>query len=636
MLAGYVGRILHVNLSTGNMHIENPPDEFYRKYVGGSAMGLAYLLRTAAPTSDPLGPENVLTFMLSAPTGAAVSGQSRMCANARSPLTGGIGDAQCGGFFPAELKFAGFDGIVFQGRSAQPVYLWVHDGQAELRPAGHLWGKTTTEAEGLIKEELGDRRVEVAQVGPAGEKLSSLAAIINMGNRANGRTGLGAVMGSKNLKAVAVRGSTKKVKLAEPKRVQSLARGAAKEIRDNLGVYTLQEYGTAGSVSGQHLTGTLPTRNYNEGQFARFEEISGEAMKDTILVKNDTCYACTVRCKRVVETEWSGRAVPPESGGPEYETIGTFGSYCLVDDLPAIAYANMVCNEFGLDTIGTGATIAWAMECYANGLLSDAEIGFPLRFGDATAMTRMVDQLARREGFGAVLADGSAQAADKLGLGHDYLITIKGTEAPAHMPQAKRSLALIYAVNPFGADHQSHEHDPSIESGAAELDLARLRLLGFDHTLAPGSLDDEKVDYALKTQLFYSFLDSAGLCQFVWGPAWQLYGPAETLDLVRAVTGWGDFDIEELLLVGERRVDLMRLFNARAGLGPQDDTLPAKFFRPLQGSGPTAGEAIDRAEWEQAKELYYERLGWDAPERLPSPARLAALGIEEFTGLASD
>ena len=198
------------------------------------------------------------------------------------------------------------------------------------------------------------------------------------------------------------------------------------------------------------------------------------------------------------------------------------------------------------------------------------------------------------------------------------------------MPQAKRSLALIYAVNPFGADHQSHEHDPSIETGAAQLDLARLRLLGFDHTLAPGSLDEEKVDYALKTQLFYSFLDSACLCQFVWGPAWQLYGPAETLELLRAVTGWDDFDIEELLRVGERRVDLMRLFNTRAGLGPQDDTLPAKFFRPLQGSGPTAGVAIDRAEWEHAKELYYERLGWDAPERLPSRARLASLGIVEY------
>ena len=416
MLAGYCGRVLHVDLSTGHMQIENPTDAFYRKYLGGSAMGLAYLLRTTAPKADPLGPENVLTFMLSAPTGAAVSGQSRMCANARSPLTGGIGDAQCGGFFPAELKFAGFDGIVIQGRAAQPTYLWVHDGQAELRPAGHLWGKTTTQAEDLIKEELGDRRIEVAQVGPAGENRSRLAAIVNMGNRTNGRTGLGAVMGSKNLKAVAVRGSSKKINLAAPKRVQSLARSAAKELPENLGVYSLQQYGTASVVSGQHFMGTLPARNYNEGQFAQFEQISGEAMKDTILVKNDTCYACTVRCKRVVETEWAGRAVSPKSGGPEYETIGTFGSYCEVDDLSAIAYANMVCNEYGLDTIGTGATIAWAMECYANNLLSETEIGFALRFGDAAAMTRMVDDIARGEGFGAVLADGSAAGGRQAGI----------------------------------------------------------------------------------------------------------------------------------------------------------------------------------------------------------------------------
>jgi aldehyde:ferredoxin oxidoreductase len=493
-----------------------------------------------------------------------------------------------------------------------------------------LWGKTTTQAEALIKAELGDQHIEVAQVGPAGENRSCLAAIMNMGNRANGRTGLGAVMGSKNLKAVAVRGSGKKIDLAAPKRVQLLARSAAGEIRANLGIYSLQQYGTASVVSGQHLTGTLPARNYNEGQFAQFEQISGEAMEDTILVRNDTCYACAVRCKRVVETEWAGRPVAPNSGGPEYETIGTFGSYCEVDDLRAIAYANMICNEYGLDTIGTGATIAWAMECYATGLLSEAQIGFPLPFGDAAAMTRMVDQIARREGFGAVLADGSARAAGRLGVGHEHLITVKGSEVPAHMPQAKRSLALIYAVNAFGPDHQSHEHDPSIETGAAETDLSRLRLLGFDHTLAPGSLDEEKVDYALKTQLFYSFLDSACLCQFVWGPAWQLYGPSETLDLIRAMTGWDDFDLEELLRVGERRINLMRLFNARAGLGPQDDTLPAKFFRPLQGSGPTAGVAIDRTEWERAKELYYERLGWNAPECRPSQARLAALGLAEF------
>jgi aldehyde:ferredoxin oxidoreductase len=626
---GYAGNILHVDLTNGTLTVENPPDSFYRKYLGGSAMGMHYLLSKMKPGADPLGPENVLTLMLGVTTGAAISGQSRATLNAKSPLVDGIGDSQMGGFFPAEMKFAGFDGLVITGRSAKPVYLWLNEGKAELRDAAHLWGKTTSQVDDLLKKELADDKIEIAQIGPAGEKLARLAAVINMANRAAGRTGLGAVMGSKNLKAVAVRGKSKRLPVADAKAINALARSGAAVLDDNGDVKGLQVHGTASVVAFQNSLGTLPTFNYNAGQFEHFEPISGEVMTETILKERDTCYACTVNCKRVVETEFQGKPVERRHGGPEYETLSTFGSYCGVSDLSAVAYANKICNEYGLDTIGTGATIAWAMECFENGVLTEKETGFPLKFGDAAAMVKATEQLAAREGFGNVLAEGSRKAADQLERGHDFLITVKGAEAPAHMPQAKRSLGLIYAVNPFGADHQSSEHDPMIEEGTAgDLYLGRLKRLGFEQTQTPRSLDDDKVRFALKTQQFYSFLDSCNLCQFVWGPAWTLYGPQETVEAVQAVTGWNDFTVDELMTVGERRLNMLRLFNAREGIDRQADKLPKKFFAALQGAGPTAGVALTHEEISRAQDAYYEMSGWDKATGNPTPDTLKRLELE--------
>ena len=628
MATPFARRILHVDLTSGMLTTESPPESFYRTYLGGSAMGLYYILKNLRPGIDPLGPNNVLTLMVSVLTGAPISGQSRMTANALSPLVDGVGDSQCGGFFPAEMRFAGFDGIVTTGRAAEPVYLWLRGGQAELRPAKYLWGKTTSEVDDLLKRELADDKIEIAQCGPAGEKLSRLAAIINMANRANGRTGLGAVMGSKNLKAVVVRGASKKLPWVDAKKIGELARWGAGEIENNGDVVGLQKYGTASVVAFQNTIGSLPTFNYSAGQFADFEAISGERMADTILKGNDTCYACSVRCKRVVETEFAGRPVERRHGGPEYETLATFGSYCGVGDMNAIALANKICNEYGLDTIGAGATVAWAMECYDQGLIGEADLGFKAPFGDAAAMVRLTEMLATREGFGDVLAEGSRRAAERLGRGRELLITVKGSEAPAHMPHAKRSLGLIYAVNPFGADHQSSEHDPMIEDGASDLYMQRLAMLGFDKTLPALSLGPEKVRFALKGQHFYSFLDTADLCQFVFGPAWTLYGPQETIDFVRAATGWEDFTLDELLAVGERRLNMMRVLNARQGLDRDADRLPDKFFRPLKGEGPTAGTAVSKDEIEAAKDTYYDLAGWDRKTGNPTQETLSRLGLE--------
>ena len=608
---GYNGKILHVDLTEGTLTIEEPAEAFYRKYMGGSAMGMYYILRDMPKGADPIGPDNILTLMTGVTTGAAISGQSRINANAKSPISGGIGDSQSGGFFPAELKFAGIDGLVIKGKSEKPVYLWIKDGEFELRDAAHLLGLKTGDAEQILQEELGDKKIEVLQHGPAAEKGVIFSSLVSMANRNNGRTGMGLVMASKNLKAVVVRGK-KRPTLADSKALIALNKTGPKILPDNPDMPGLAAEGTATVVLFQNTTGTLPTRNYSEGQFEHCEDISGVRMVETILKERDTCFACVVRCKRVVEIKEGAYKVDPKYGGPEYETLGTFGSYCGVNDLAAISLANQMCNEYAVDTIAAGATISFAMECFEKGVITTEQTGgLELKFGDADAMLKALEMMLNAEGeFGKTLGMGSERAAKVWGNGADeYLITVKGSEAPAHMPQAKRSLGLIYAVNAFGADHQSSEHDPYYEEGVADLNLNRLKMIGLGDPQPGYSLTTEKVRFAYLTQVFYSMLDSVELCQFVYGPAWTLYGPAETVTMINAVTGW-DVTVDELMAVGERRLNLFRIFNAREGLDRKDDKLPKKFFKALGGAGPTAGMALTHEEIESAKDEYYKLAGW--------------------------
>lgn len=625
---GYHGKILHVDLTYGKMSIETPSDAFYRRYMGGSAMGVYYILKEMPRGSDALSPDNVLTIMTSVTTGAAISGQSRVNVNAKSPISGGIGDSQGGGFFPAELKFSGFDGIVIKGRSPKTVYLWIKDGEAVLKDATHLAGKLTGEVDAILKEELGDAKIEILQHGPAAEKGVLFSSLVSMSNRNNGRTGMGLVAASKNLKAVVVRGSKKPV-LADSKGIASLNKLGPKEIPNNPDMDGLAKFGTASVVMPQNSMGTLPTRNYNEGQFDNAEPLSGEKMAETILKKRETCYACVVRCKRVVEVTEGAYKVDPNYGGPEYETLGTFGSYCGVSDLAAVSLANQICNQFGIDTIACGATIAFAMECFEKGIISTKETGgIELKFGNTEAMLKVLDQIIKNEGpLGKVLSQGSERAAREFGNGADEcLITVKGAEAPAHMPHAKRSLGLIYAVNPFGADHQSSEHDWMIEEGlASDLYMSRMAMLGMPEKLPALSLGPEKVKFAWLTEVFYSMLDTLELCQFVWGPGWTLYGPAETVELVKSVTGW-QVSLDELMAVGMRRLNLMRTFNAREGLDRKADKLPKKFFKKLEGSGPTAGIALTHDEIESAKDEYYRLAGW-TNNGLPTKESLTKLDL---------
>ncbi len=624
---GYHGKVLHVDLTRRRWEVEKPPESFYRTYMGGSALAAYYLLKGMRPGTDPFSPDNVLVLALSVLTGVPIHGNSRATAAARSPLTMAVGDSQAGGFWPAEAKFAGYDGIVIKGRAERPVYLWINDGEVEIRDASHLWGLNTGDTTDRIRQEIGDEKAEIAAIGQAGEKLVRYASIINMANRAHGRTGMGAVMGSKNLKAVAVRGK-QHPDLADRRKMLELAQWGTKNIDNIIG--GLSKYGTANIVESQDFDGGLPTRNYTSGTFKGYANLTGPRMYETILKERDTCYACATKCKRVVEVKNPDGSlrIDPKFGGPEYEGIATLGSYCEVDDLVAVAEAYQYCNAYGMDVISCGATIAWAMECYERGVLTKEETdGIDLRFGNGEALVQAVHAIGLRQGnLGSLLAEGSARAAQKVGRGSaDFTITVKGQEAPAHMPQVKRSLALIYAVNPFGADHMSSEHDPHYDLGASRQDRERLAALGLMTPQERYVLNEEKVRFAFYTQCIYSALDTLGLCLFGWGGAWQLYGPNQLVELVRAVTGW-DVSLFEIMKVGERRLNLLRAFNAREGIGREEDHFTKRLHEALKG-GVSDGLAVTPEELEAAKDLYYEMAGWDVKTGMPKRAKLVELGL---------
>jgi aldehyde:ferredoxin oxidoreductase len=619
MAAGYHGKIIHINLTKGEVVIEKPDDIFYRKYMGGSAMGTYYLLKNTPAGADPLGPENTFCLFPSVVTGATISGLSRITATAKSPISGLIGDSQAGGFFPAEFKRAGFDGLVVTGKSSTPVYIWIHDGAVEIRDAKHLMGKYTADVEDLIREELGDEKIHVSQCGISAEKGVLIGAIINNANRANGRTGMGSVMASKNLKAVAVRGKIK-VEIADAEKLKGLAKLGVEKFPDS-GVANLGKYGTCRGVEVKNPVGYLPSNNWSSGHVDDIEQISGTTMYETVLKERDTCFGCIVRCKRVVEITEGKYQVDPRYGGPEYETLATMGSYCGVKDLAAISYANQLCNMYGVDTIACGATVAWIMDCYEHGYLTKEEAdGIELKFGNADAMVQMVEKICRREGIGEVLGLGSVKASEALGYGKELLVAVKGGEFPAHMPQDRIGLGLIYAINPFGADHESSEHDPIYETASEDLES-----LGLYDPQPFDAMNLEKVKFSLYTQYFGSVNDTLCACNFVYGPVWHLYTQNELVEVVNAITGWNT-SLWELLQLGRRRLNLMRAFNAREGVGREADTFPEKMSKALEG-GVTDGVFIPKGKVEDQFDTYYQMAGWDDDGK-PSRITLEEIGLK--------
>jgi len=557
----------------------------------------------------------LLIFAAGVVTGAPAGGTGRHAVGGKSVLSGGFASSEVGGFWGAELKHAGWDAIVIRGRSEKPVYLWIHDDKAELRDASQLWGKATADVETALKEELGDKRIRVAQCGPAGEKLVRFACVMHDVNRAAGRTGQGAVMGSKNLKAVVVRGSGK-LPLAEPAKVQEVARWLRDNYMTHMGA--IHEHGTNAGLLGLSATGGLPTRNFQQGTFEGAEKISGEAMTNTILVERDSCWACPVQCKRVVETHGRYETLPVY-GGPEYETIGSFGSMLGVDDLEGIAYVNQQCNAYGLDTISAGVTIAWAMECFERGLLTTEDTGgLELKFGNIQAAIELVEQMAQRTGFGAILAEGSLRAARKVGRGTEkYAMQIKGQEIPMHEPRLKVALDIGYATSPTGADHCHNVHDTFYSTeGNNALDM---RSVGILHPPVASVLDAEKVRLAVVATNKRLFCNSLGLCHFM------AYHYQHLADLVNGVTGW-NCSVHELMLVAERSMAMARAVNYREGMTAKDDVNHWRFMTPFT-SGPVAATIIPAEEKKKAMDLYYDYRGWDKESGAPTKSRLHELGL---------
>jgi aldehyde:ferredoxin oxidoreductase len=612
---GYTGKILRVDLSSGRIEVEEPPESFYRRYLGGNGFVAYYLLKEVPQGADPLGPDNLLIFAGGPMTGIPIGGGGRNAMGAKSPLSGGYGEADVGGFFGAEMRRAGYDAIVVRGQAATPVYLWVHEGQAEIRPADHLWGKTTLACQEAVREELGEPRARFAAIGPGGEKRVRYACVMNDTKHAAGRTGLGAVMGSKKLKCVAALGKAA-VPVADEEATKELARWMVENWKSKS--QRMHELGTNGGLLGLNVTGRLPTRNFQDGQFAGAERISGEELRDTILSDRGSCFACPIRCKRVVTVDDGKYKVDPEYGGPEYETVGAFGSNCGVDDLHAIAKANELCNSYSLDTIATGMSVSFAMECYENGLLTDEDTGgLALNWGNAEAMVELTRMICEREGLGDLLAEGPTRAAAEIGKGAEaFVLDVKKQPFPMHECRARHGQALGYAVSPTGADHIHNMWDDSL----ADDPLGESwQSWGIYVPVPATELNAHKVRAFTATANWRWFRNSVGCCGFL---PWS---QDQYVQLVRAITGW-ETNVYEMLKWGERGVTMARAFNMREGLTRADDVLPPRTRLP-HVSGSLNEKPVDPEVLDEAVTLYYGMMGWDSESGVPTLAKLHDLDI---------
>jgi len=614
------GKVLRVDLSCGKIWMDEPGEEFYRRYFGGRGVVLHYLLNEMPANADPLGAENLLVFAPGILTGTILPGAGRHGTGAKSPLTGALASCESGGWWGAELKKAGFDALVIQGKAEQPVYLSIRDGEAEICDATHLWGKNTADAQDQIRTELKDERTRVAGIGPAGENLVRFACIINDANRAAGRSGLGAVMGSKNLKAVAVRG-TAGLGLADREIMRRTVGWITKTYKESMGWAIAT--GTSGSVLPNMMVGATPVRNYLDSYLEGIEQLDASTFHEKILKDRDNCDRCAVSCKLVVEYQSAeaNRKIDPRYGGPEYETLGGLGALCAVTDILAVAKANELCAAFGIDTISMGGTAAFAMECFEKGLLPADEDGFVARFGDGDSLVELIQRIAFRSGIGDRLAEGSERVANQLGgQAREMAVTVKGQELPLHEPRLKNAMGLGYAFSATGADHMANMDDMFATHDFMDV-CARLQELGFEIPLPLYGLDDNKLKAYVTEVAYKNFLDSAVICHF------YPYIYEHMVDAINGATGW-NIDRDYILETGKRIVTMGRLFLIREGFSAEDDRLPARTLQPhVHADGPLAGKAMSEAELKDGLTRFYREMGWNA-RGIPELETLKDLEIE--------
>jgi len=616
---GLTGKILRVDLTKGKISTDRVAEEDGRTLLGGRGLGAKILFQDLKPGVEPLGPENELLFMIGPITGTVIPGNARYCVMCKSPATGGLGEAHAAGYFGPRLRWAGFDGIALRGISSEPVYLWAHDGGAEIRKAGKLWGKTTHETEALVKKKIGEPSASVASIGVGGENLVMYACVLSDLHRAAGRTGVGAVMGSKRLKAVAVsgRGSVKVAKEAE---LRALAKDVSKRLQTHEGTINMTKHGTPFGVPGLNSMGILPTKNFQLGAFDQYQNISGETMSQTILKSTPTCYACPVRCIRVVEVK-KGPYKGDFKDGPEYETVASLGSLLMNGSLEAVAMGNHLCNLHSIDTISAGAAIAFAMECYEKGLITKKDTdGLDLTWGNHEAMVKLIDKIAKREGFGNVLAEGVKRAAEKIGKGaEEFAVEVKGLEVPMHEPRGKKGVGLMYATAARGAVHTDAAHDPGFERDNALPEVGIVKKM--DRLGIEG-----KADMIKKCQDIIAVQNSMIMCSFVGNVTFRPVTIADYCKMLNYSAGW-NYTVEELVRAGERINNLCRAFNVREGFTRANDTLPKRLMEPIKG-GAVVGQAIPQKDLDKMLDEYYDLRGWNKKTGAPTAQKLSSLGLD--------
>lgn len=610
MLGGYTGKILDVDLTKRRVTITPTGSWSLRSYIGGSGLGAKILFDETDEHIDPLSPGNLLIFMTGPLVGTDVFSSDRFEVVTKSPLTGIYAESDCGGHWGGKLKLAGFDGIIVRGKASSPVYLWVSAGSVEIREASHLWGRDTFDTHEIVRSET-NLGAEVACIGPAGERLAKIAAVMTDGvhGRAAARCGVGAVMGSKNLKAIAVFGD-EKIHVADETSLRTRLREIAKHMREDTQV--LGNWGTSNGLVVCEMIGDLPIRNWAQGKWpVGAEKICGQTMAKTILTKRYHCGKCVIGCGRTVqlkEGKWAG----PEIGGPEYESLGMLGSNCLVDDLEAIAKANELCNRYGIDTISAGSAVAFAMEAFERGIIGPSDTdGLDLRWGSGDALVTLVKMIGERRGIGHLLGEGTRRAAEVLGKNAiEFAVHVKGLAFPAHDPRAKFSNALAYATSNRGACHlQAFSYE--FENGIAMPEI------GIPETLDRFGVEG-KGKLVFVTQNLMSMFDSLKCCKFV------IFGGLTVrplVDCLNYVTGW-DFDIDEFMKAGERIFNLKRLYNVRCGISRKDDTLPERILTLMREGGaegklPPLGVMLNE---------YYKCRGWDE-FGIPTREKVKELGL---------
>jgi aldehyde:ferredoxin oxidoreductase len=599
--------ILKVDLTAGRTEVDHIPADWGAEYLGGASLAARILYEHLHADLDPLSPQAPLLFLNGPLSGTAGPAVGRFVVCGKSPATGIWAESNCGGFWGPALRFAGFDGLWLTGRAEEPVYLWVHDNQVEFHPASHLWGKDTYQTQASIKQKTGHANTRVAMIGPAAENGVLFAGILCDHGRAAGRTGLGAVMGAKNLKAVAVYGKSKPLPLAQPEAYSRARSASNRALKQDNEAMVLHELGTAGAANYSEYLGAMPGKYYHQGGFENVDNVSGSRMAETILNGASACHACVIACGRVVSTQ-DGQ----KRKGPEYETIVSFGPNLLNDDLQAVVHMGELCDRYGIDTISMGNTLGLAFHLYGKGVLKPADTGgLHLKWGDVAVIEQLIHMTARREGLGEFLAEGSRRFARHFGA-QEEAVQVNGLEVAYHDPRGVSGMALVYATSPRGACHNQSDYF-FVDWGHTN------EQLGIE--MYPRQAGHEKAANVARHQDWRTVMNSLVMCIFA------NVSPSVQVELINTACGL-EWDVNEMMRSGERGWNLKRAINIHLGLDRTDDRLPKALMTPY----PEGGAAGYQIPLQEMLDAYYQARGWDAETGRPTRSKLEELGLGEIAG----